>query len=906
MALAVEKIIRTAEKLVAKGKLEAAIKEYRKILAENPNDANILNRVGDLYARIERFDEAAKLFSQIAEKYAHDGFHVKAIAIYKKIIKLDPTALQIYERLAELYHKQGLINEARTQYQVLAGYYEKHNNPTSAANIYQRMAELEPDNPQYFLKLAELYRGLQLADKAVGAYNQLADLLLVNGSIDEATRVYLSALEVGKDNLGFIKGAVSSLHQSGHLDAAKKVLAKAVELNPDARKLTLELGLGATEDELPPDTLPVGFEPEPGDAEPVEVEEEISFEVDVSSLEVPEVDVADETDVTRAAVFEPVAAEPEGEGELDEFSFTLEGDDVPDTQVLPPPDMAEEAAQEVEVDWSMEDLGSGSGFAVGEAEPVEIELEAPEIELEAPEIELEAAQLEAPVEAGPEVGPEAVRHEDDLLAEAKVFWKYGLAEKAEDRLRELLVIHPQHLGGLQLLARLDLAAGRRDEALAGAETVRRMAAEAGDVEIWNELHQELIAAGLSADETVTMIGPAPADLVLADEVPRPDALAFGEVEMPLAEEAVAELEVAELAMPELEPLALDEVVGELPAELEPVVAEAPPPVAKAPAPIPPSPLGPVPATAVPEPARTSRRRISELLDDLKEFEVAARKPPVRPAPAPPAKLPEIEAPAVAAAGPDTVASAAVEPAAAAAEKQMVSLVDELGLGDLDEEMGEAFEVATAAPRPEPRAMDPLDETGMSWLDEITDNDTTKAQTEAIFDEEDDFFDLASELEAELADDDTAEAAGVGPQGESLQDIIDSFKKGVAENLSAEDYDTHFNLGIAYREMGLLDEAIGEFQLSSKDSRYMVDSAAMLGLCFLEKGLPDLAVRWYQRGLESPTISEDQSLGLLYDMGSAYEMVGDQEKAYKTFVEIYGLNSNFRDVSSKVQELSPAS
>ena len=118
-------MIRAAEKYVAKGKLEAAIKEYRKVLAENPNDANTLNRVGDLYARIERFDEAVKLFSQIAEQYTRDGFFVKAIAIYKKIIKLDPTSLAVYERLAELYHKQGLLNEARTQYQVLADYYEK-------------------------------------------------------------------------------------------------------------------------------------------------------------------------------------------------------------------------------------------------------------------------------------------------------------------------------------------------------------------------------------------------------------------------------------------------------------------------------------------------------------------------------------------------------------------------------------------------------------------------------------------------------------------------------------------------------------------------------------------------------------------------------------------------------------
>ena len=79
---------------------------------------------------------------------------------------------------------------------------------------------------------------------------------------------------------------------------------------------------------------------------------------------------------------------------------------------------------------------------------------------------------------------------------------------------------------------------------------------------------------------------------------------------------------------------------------------------------------------------------------------------------------------------------------------------------------------------------------------------------------------------------------------------------------------------------------------------------MLGICFMEKGLPELAVRWYRKGLESPQINEEVALGLLYDMGIAYAQLGDYDAAYKTFVEIYGMNSNFRDVSTKLQELTP--
>ena len=80
--------------------------------------------------------------------------------------------------------------------------------------------------------------------------------------------------------------------------------------------------------------------------------------------------------------------------------------------------------------------------------------------------------------------------------------------------------------------------------------------------------------------------------------------------------------------------------------------------------------------------------------------------------------------------------------------------------------------------------------------------------------------------------------------------VEGFKKGVAEHLSPTDYDTHFNLGIAYREMGLLDEAIGEFQIAAKEPSHLVLCCSMLGLCFLDKGLPELAIRWYRRGLDT--------------------------------------------------------
>ncbi len=193
---------------------------------------------------------------------------------------------------------------------------------------------------------------------------------------------------------------------------------------------------------------------------------------------------------------------------------------------------------------------------------------------------------------------------------------------------------------------------------------------------------------------------------------------------------------------------------------------------------------------------------------------------------------------------------------------------------------------------------------MSWLDEAEAGRGKEGGGGQLFADEDDFFDLAGELEQELSREEGLRGSDllVQPVEQSLEQIVEGFKKGVAENLSPTDFDTHFNLGIAYREMGLLDEAIGEFQLASKSPSLLVACCSMLGLCFLDKGLPELAIKWYRRGLESPNVSEDDSLGLLYDMGNVYDTQGDTDTAYKTFVEIYGINTNYRDVVARIEEL----
>jgi tetratricopeptide (TPR) repeat protein len=147
------------------------------------------------------------------------------------------------------------------------------------------------------------------------------------------------------------------------------------------------------------------------------------------------------------------------------------------------------------------------------------------------------------------------------------------------------------------------------------------------------------------------------------------------------------------------------------------------------------------------------------------------------------------------------------------------------------------------------------------------------------------------------------AASTTLEDSGLADIFKEFRKGVDKQLGKEDYDTRYNLGIAYKEMGLLDEAIAEFQLAARDENRMLECSSMLGICFMEKGMPKLAVKWFERGLAVTGRSEEEYQGLRYDLASAHAAAGEEARALSIFTDLYGQNASFRDVAAKVRELS---
>lgn len=175
--------------------------------------------------------------------------------------------------------------------------------------------------------------------------------------------------------------------------------------------------------------------------------------------------------------------------------------------------------------------------------------------------------------------------------------------------------------------------------------------------------------------------------------------------------------------------------------------------------------------------------------------------------------------------------------------------------------------------------------------------------------ENDFIDLASELSDEIFGTHSAvteEAEVEGPLTDpGLDQIFREFRKGVEKQLGAEDYDTRYNLGIAYKEMGLLDEAIAEFQLAAKDEVRGLECCSMLGLCFIEKGMPDIAIKWFSKGLDIPGRRDEEYHGLRYDLAQAYEAANQRDRALQLFIEVYRENARFRDVGERIRELQAA-
>lgn len=146
----------------------------------------------------------------------------------------------------------------------------------------------------------------------------------------------------------------------------------------------------------------------------------------------------------------------------------------------------------------------------------------------------------------------------------------------------------------------------------------------------------------------------------------------------------------------------------------------------------------------------------------------------------------------------------------------------------------------------------------------------------------------------------------GDEEADFAEMLRRFKQGVAENVDAEDHQSHYDLGVAFKEMGLIDEAISEFQRALRAPTNRLPTYEALGQCFVEKGQHQVARAILSRALSEPDISDEQLIGVLYLLGHASESLGHHQEALAYYQRVFVVDIQFRDVADRLTAVEQAS
>ena len=946
MAYNKSKHVETAQKLLNQGKVAQAIAEYQQILKYEPRDQVTLMTIGELYIRQGETFQAIEYFERLAQLFVGDGFLTKAIAVYKRIAKLAPEEIRPLEKLADLYVQQGVMSEARPLFLQLAEIHLKNNRQPEAISLLKKLLLAEPDNLRIQIRLADLYQAMGQSKEAVEAYISASQRALARGDQAECEKLAEKVLKIDATNLDALTVKARALSTQGNFAQAAQLLehVPGLEKGGEQAELLLDLYVKNTKWKeatalavrvFEADEKNFGLTQKVVEALLQSGQGESAMTI-IARVRIPMLDAGEHEAVSHLlnelATRMPGRIEPH-EWLVDTYGRTSDSFRLPDAlaqlgDALTAAGQLERAKEvfeklvdrEPESDSAKRKLNGvlrKLGLHPAEPEPAEFtaipeeplptELPKPEAPKLRPSIEESAPEVQAKAEAlptEPALDEETQKFIAQSLTDVDLFASYGLTQKAIGLLEAILRRAPRHTPTLEKL--LDFVLGASDdrrtaELAAQLEQIHRERGDERGSERFGELRRRFQrAAGLSdaelAASTAPAVPPEPEAAEVAAQPAEPEVAAVPkaavapEAPAPVVEEiSIKPDEVAPvLSEMEVQEVDLSEEWATLHEETLPAKGLAAPPASEE-ATVPAETAAASPADGpglaefeIPvEPPSTGQEKAPALeeLPAPKTTKIKAKEKEKKPKAAKPPKVeePEFELeqdyelviepePLVPAheQKPPEAAGINAKPSSTAGSlasdqflADLANEIDQLGIGEL----------SPSYSQPAPPAGAPV----------------AKSQTEA--------------------------KAATPLENAPLKEVFDEFRAELGEmGAEDEDLETHYNLGIAFREMGLLEEAISEFQKVAKATdhgkafRYTMQCSTLLGLAFMEKGQPGIAAIWYERALRTPDMDPESTLALLYDLGVAQESAGDLEAALKSFSQVYAANIDYRDVAERIAAL----
>ena len=907
MAINRDKVLEAAQKWVEKKKYDKAVLELQRLVQADPNDARTLLKIGDLQAKQGLHGDAISTYESVGKLYSQQGFALKAIAVYKQIREiiakhvphLEERYGHITPKLAELYQQLGLTSDALAALDEVATRLQRQQKDPEAIEVFRKIVELDPTNPLPHLRLAEALSRVRDVDGAVFEFKTAASQLAGIGRRDDALKV-LERLLHHKPDAEQARVCAELYLSRGQPQDGMQALAKlqiCFQANPrDFDTLSLlarafnAIGQGAKAIEVQKEMARVARDTGKTDLfrEIVERLLRVAPHDDGVKKLAAQSGSAGSASGSSSGYGQNMPANPYASGGYPPTQQAYQAPpqqayQAPPQQQQQPHGLQRPGTAPIARPMSAPEYGDGGGrddvdelsYEEVEADEIVEEAEAYEQQMSDEQqmsgyppreetqdyqaagdpYETAVGEAEAEAEVSADSG-DVTEHLTKIIADANAFRRVRLYPKALETLRMGLELEPRSMDVHEVYRDVLIEAGQTEEAVQEMLVIASLYVDSLDGESAARALQDVLAFDPQNARAIEMLQELGYEIVDENEEqaqPEQQQTEYGE------DPATGEAE--RLPSYDLEEMGPSDVSAEYEDVRQVHVARGGQEEEEA-------------GDALP----------SFPLDEPEAGHETAHQPRTA-----------SKQPSVAPASLGQVASRDLEDALDEAE-----FFCSRGLYD------DARLILTEQLSSHPK--NPLLRERLAEIDaQEAQRGSGAREKPRQAAEQDRAFDIAASLDAleSLGDEYAQPAEGhAGPDEQvDVEEVFAKFKEGVAKQISVDDSDSHYNLGIAYKEMMLLDDAVREFDVAARDPKRECVCRSMIGMIYIEQGKVNEAIDAFLQGLNAPVKDPQQETVLCFEIGAAYEAKKMNKDALSYYQKAMRRDPNYRDVQERVRRLA---